>query len=264
MKNTILFTMMFMMSFNLIGQNYVEKYSIGVYDSNKVTFTGDNWSFTVSDSTFNQFNVDSTSMTGSKEGGEELIIQYSQQSNYTIDIIKEFINNELQYGDIKITISFQSDLTNQLVLSYIDDNNNTQLIGSQSMSSSGLNHEFIFNKPIGINITKLKISISGTHNGSFLPDIYELRGLKIEVDPLTNIQENITNYFNVYSYNKNLIVKTTEFEDYALTVYNLSGQEVFTKNTNGNQDISLNLATGMYIVNINNGKESFNQKVVVQ
>src|SRR5690606_36349660 len=83
-------------------------------------------------------------------------------------------------------------------------------------------------------------------------------------DLITNIQENIANNFNVYSYNKNLVVKTTLLENYNIRIYNLSGQEVMLKNAQGNQDIPLTLATGMYIVNINNGKESFNQKVVVQ
>ena len=265
MKNTILFALIFMISFSLVGQNYnLETYSIGIFHPNKITFSGDNWVYSVDNINHNYFIQDSTNMTGSFEGGEEVIIHYSQQTSYSIDVIKEFTNNELLYGDIKITISFQSDLANQLSLSYIDSNNNTVLTGSQTMGSSGIDHEFIFNKPNGVNITKLKISINGTHDGTFLPDIYELRALKIEVDQLTNIQENITNNFNVYAYNKNLVVKTTEFEAYALTVYNLSGQVVFVKNTNGNQDIPLTLASGMYIVNINNGKESFNQKVVVQ
>lgn len=265
MKNTLLFTCMIMLSFSLVGQNYnLETYSVGISDVNKITFTGDNWTYSINDSNFYQFTVDSTSMTGSRKGAEELIIKYLQQTPYTIDVVKEFSNNELQYGDVKITIAFQSYLANQLSLSYIDNNNNVVSIGTQTMVSSGLNHEFIFNKPIGINITKLKISINGTHDGTISPDIYELRGLKIEVDQTTNIQENIANNFNVYSYNKNLVVKTTALENYNIRIYNLSGQEILVKNAQGNQEIPLTLATGMYIVNINNGKESYNQKVVVQ
>ncbi len=80
----------------------------------------------------------------------------------------------------------------------------------------------------------------------------------------TNIQENIANNFSVYSYNKNLVVKTTALENYSIRIYNISGQEVLVKNAQGNQDIPLNLATGVYIVNVSNSKESYNQKVVVQ
>jgi len=75
---------------------------------------------------------------------------------------------------------------------------------------------------------------------------------------------NISENYNVYSYNKNIVVKSNSFNDYMITVFNLNGQVVLNKTTNGNTETTLDVDNGMYIVNVNDGINSFNQKVIIQ
>lgn len=260
MKNTILFTMIFMMSFSLVGQstNVVEHFGYqgtsfinnGLYVDNVeitqlppfggFTFTGiDGETITVGE-TVNNFM--------------EVSVLGPWLQTVTISVAKNISDG---YTNLSVQMDFYIPNTTVDLIEY-DINENTintytNINTSKfDISNSTDSIELIFN-------VQLLDPYFGQGTNYFMLESFKLFG-----DLITNIQENITNNFNVYAYNKNLVVKTTEFEDYALTVYNLSGQEVFTKNTNGNQDIPLTLVTGMYIVNINNGKESFNQKVVVQ
>jgi len=76
----------------------------------------------------------------------------------------------------------------------------------------------------------------------------------------TNISEN----YKVYSYNKNLVVKSNSFNDYTITLYNLNGGVVLSKVTNSNTETTLDVSNGMYIVNVNDGISSFNQKIIIQ
>jgi hypothetical protein len=81
----------------------------------------------------------------------------------------------------------------------------------------------------------------------------------------TGIELNdISDNYAIYSYNKNLVVKSNDTKDYTITVYNLNGQEVFNKTTRGNNNFKLDVSNGMYLVKINNGTESINQKIVIQ
>lgn len=252
-----------MLSFSLVGQNYnLTTYEIGIYTDSIKTFSEDGWSYFLKPTgnmivTEDQYNYSS-----------KIDVSYSQQQNFDVEIEKEFTNNELNYGDIKITMTFDQEFggNSDIKLYYIDDNNDTTNIDNQPIVFNvETDYTFTFTKPSGISISKLKIVIDGNTNNQFpFASTYELLRLKIEVDGTTNIQENIANNFNVYSYNKNLVVKTTALENYSIRIYNLSGQEVLVKNAQGNQEIPLTLTTGMYIVNINNGKESYNQKVMVQ
>ncbi len=84
-------------------------------------------------------------------------------------------------------------------------------------------------------------------------------------DLSTGIKLNdISDKYTIYSYDKNIVVNSNDSKEYNLTVYNLSGQEVFNKTTRGNNKFNLNVSNGMYLVKIDNGIESFNQKIVIQ
>lgn len=267
MKNILLLTCIIMLSFSLVGQNYnLTIYEVGFYDTtNHETFSDHNWTSPVI-----------TQGTGTVNYTENTTYGYStisvtSQNYWELEMEKEFTNNELNYGNIKVTIRLAQtfgDINNSdIKLYYIDDNGdilNTSNNSYQLTSSFPTEYTYTFNKQIGVSIKKLKIVLNGESTQVPYVSSYDLYGLKIEVDGTTNIQENIANNFNVYSYNKNLVVKTTTLENYSIHIYNISGQEVLVKNAQGNQDIPLNLATGVYIVNVSNSKESYNQKVVVQ
>ena len=64
-----------------------------------------------------------------------------------------------------------------------------------------------------------------------------------------SVDENVSN-FNVYSYNSNVVVKTTDFSDYNLTVYNLNGQVVYNETTSGDNEFALDVPSGIYVVNV--------------
>lgn len=89
-----------------------------------------------------------------------------------------------------------------------------------------------------------------------------LRNVSIS-STITGIKSNnISDNYNIYSYNNTLVVKSSK--NYTVTIYNLNGQIVLNEKSNGNNNFKLDVSKGMYIVNINNGTESINQKVVIQ
>lgn len=268
MKNTILFTMMLMMSYNMVGQstNVVEHFGYDYPNSSPATpFINNGWYINSTELTLlpqNFIGNNGENISFEEKNLNDLKIYYSQtfgpgQTNIqsTINITKKI---PIGYTNLSVKVIFGNPSSNDtMTVDLIEyDLNGNPLNTYSNINISKFN--------ISNSTDSIELIFNVTVPPSPVAGIFELANFKLYGDLITNIQENITNHFNVYSYNKNLIVKTTEFETYALTVYNLSGQEVFTKNTNGNQDIPLTLVTGMYIVNINNGKESFNQKVVVQ
>jgi hypothetical protein len=94
---------------------------------------------------------------------------------------------------------------------------------------------------------------------------YEFSQFQLKADLSTGIElNNISDNLNVYSYDKNLVVKSNDTKDYTVTVYNLSGQVILNKTTRGNNNFKLDVSNGMYLVKINNGTESINQKIVIQ
>jgi hypothetical protein len=108
------------------------------------------------------------------------------------------------------------------------------------------------------NYTWVKVEFNGTGDM-----IVELNNFDL-YDMTTGIESNISDNLNVYSYDKNLVVKSNYLEEYNLTVYNINGQVILNKTTRGNNNFKLDVSNGMYLVNINNGTESINQKVVIQ
>ncbi len=256
MKNTILFTMMFMMSFSLVGQstNPIESYGITPNQ-----FVNSGWFVNTTEITSQNQTYNETNET-----------IYTDNTNTYLDVSFNGFPNGSTTSTIKISKSIPSGYENLNIDidSYNHNNGGANSIQLEQFINGVLNTTSsvsIGNNNYDINdLTDSIVLVFQVSLDPFMLKGFGFYEFIIYGDLITNIQENITNNFDVYAYNKNLVVKTTEFEAYALTVYNLSGQEVFTKNTNDNQNIPLNLATGMYIVNINNGKESFNQKVVVQ
>ncbi|MCB9363031.1 MAG: T9SS type A sorting domain-containing protein [Flavobacteriales bacterium] len=92
-----------------------------------------------------------------------------------------------------------------------------------------------------------------------------LRNVSLTPSSSTDIENiNLKDNYNVYSYGKNLVIKSNDFNNYAVTVYNLNGQVVLNETTNGNKEFPLNVSNGMYLVNINNGTESYHQKIIIQ
>jgi hypothetical protein len=67
----------------------------------------------------------------------------------------------------------------------------------------------------------------------------------------------------VFNYNNTLNVKTREFENYTLEVYNLSGQMVFSETTNGNFKTNLS-GNGFYIVKLEFENKILTKKIIVQ
>ncbi|CAG7580996.1 MAG: Protease 1 [uncultured marine phage] len=66
-------------------------------------------------------------------------------------------------------------------------------------------------------------------------------------DSTVGVDENVSN-FNVYSYNSNIVVKSTDFSNYTINVYNLNGQVVFNETTSGDNEFTLDVQSGIYVV----------------
>ena len=255
MKNTLLLTCMIMLSFSLVGQSTTV---IDHFGYQNTSFVNNGWYINGELISLSQQNFNGI-------GAEQVISE--EQSNKTLEITYGHLTQQFQseikiskklsdgYTDLSVEISI-TEITqtsiNSIDLIEYDDNGNMittyNNINTQKFDISNNTDSLLIVVNVSINTIKT----------------FQFGQIKIYGDLITNIQENIANNFNVYSYNKNLVIKTTALENYSIRIYNLSGQEVLVKNAQGNQDIPLTLATGMYIVNINNGKESFNQKVVMQ
>lgn len=144
-------------------------------------------------------------------------------------------------------------------------NRNLKLLGS----TDGINFNIINNiVPNNVtqsfdntltNYTYIMVKFNSTNTSSVEMVTFSMTPI------ITGIEDvNLKDNFNIYSYNKKLVVKSNDFKDYNLTVYNLNGQIILTETTNGNNEFTLNVANGMYIVTINDGNNSFNQKIVIQ
>jgi len=247
---------MIMLTFSLVGQSTTV---IDHFGFQNTSFVNNGWYIngeliSLSQQNFN--GIGAEQVISEEQSNNILEITYGdltqQQFQSEIRISKKLSDG---YTDLSVEISItEIDIAsiNSIDLIEYDDNGNMittyNNINTQKFDISNNTDSLLIVVNVSINLSKT----------------FQFGQIIIYGDLITNIQENIANNFNVYSYNKNLVVKTTLLENYNIRIYNLSGQEVLVKNAQGNQDIPLTLATGMYIVNINNGKESFNQKVVVQ
>jgi hypothetical protein len=91
----------------------------------------------------------------------------------------------------------------------------------------------------------------------------EFRGSNLSTSTTNITTENLDETFNVFNYNNTLNVKTREFENYTLEVYNLSGQMVFSETTNGNFKTNLS-GNGFYIVKLEFENKILTKKIIVQ
>ncbi|MEX1192376.1 MAG: T9SS type A sorting domain-containing protein [Brumimicrobium sp.] len=93
---------------------------------------------------------------------------------------------------------------------------------------------------------------------------FGLKSVTFEGENVVNItNETLDETFNVYNYNNTLTVETSEFEDYNLEIYNLSGRLVFSENTSGNFKTNLS-ENGFYIVKLRYENQVLTKKVIVQ
>lgn len=110
------------------------------------------------------------------------------------------------------------------------------------------------------NYTFLKVQFNSTNTTNA-----NLRSVSISPSNSTGIENiNLEDNYNVYSYDKNIVVKSNDLKGYDITVYNLNGQVILNEKSNGDKEFKLCVSNGMYIVNINDDTNSFNQKVVIQ
>ncbi|MCB9363030.1 MAG: T9SS type A sorting domain-containing protein [Flavobacteriales bacterium] len=125
--------------------------------------------------------------------------------------------------------------------------------------NSNINNNTTLSFTNSSNYTWVKIEFSGVNNMNLELNNFDL------YDMTTGIKSNnISENYSVYSYDKNIVIKTNDSKEYKLIVYNLSGQEVLNKTIRGNNNFNLNISNGMYIVNVDDGTESYHQKVVIQ
>lgn len=78
-----------------------------------------------------------------------------------------------------------------------------------------------------------------------------------------SITNNLENSFKVYSYDNLINVKTNEFKDYTLQVYNMGGMLIIDKTTRSNFKEKLS-DSGIYILKLQFENEVLTQKLVIQ
>jgi len=94
-------------------------------------------------------------------------------------------------------------------------------------------------------------------------NLVKFQGINLSPTTTNITTENLDETFNVFNYNNTLNVKTREFENYTLEVYNLSGQMVFSETTNGNFKTNLS-DNGFYIVKLEFENKILTKKIIVQ
>lgn len=110
----------------------------------------------------------------------------------------------------------------------------------------------------------VKLEITGTVPSG--GGIYKFSDFVVKVESVLNIgiEDNIIYDQTVYSYDDNIVIRSTSYDEYAVILYNLNGKEVYSKSFNGSTEIELSIPVGVYFVNVTSKKGTFNKKVVLK
>lgn len=219
----------------------------------------------------NEFNtpdwvnsVTITNFTGTNPGIVGYGLPGATFSIYNTTIISDFIGTAI----LQINSSpFNIDYTVNYNWSSNGTSKKVELLGStDGINYISINNNVSDNIPLTFNNTTTDytyIMVKFTASGNN-PLSATLTSFSIS-ESTTNVNDvKVSDNYNVYSYNKNLVVKPNDFNDYTINVYNLNGQVVLSKTTNGNTETMIDVSNGMYIVNVNDGVNSFNTKVIVE
>ena len=115
--------------------------------------------------------------------------------------------------------------------------------------------------------TDFKLSLNNDGLSIELETGYFIEISKIEVYGTSTVSTDeykITDDFNVYSFGKNITVKTDTYTSYSLTVHYLSGQLVMSESNNGGIERQLyEVPNGIYIINLITDNGRLTKKVVL-
>lgn len=121
------------------------------------------------------------------------------------------------------------------------------------------------------NSTYIKIEVLSTYSGGYLVqlNLNDLSVVGYGTTGTASIGENdLSNNLEVYSYNKSVFITANDNINADVTVYNMSGQVVYSDNTElslSKTELDLsNLEQDSYIVKIQNEQGDFSRRIVLQ
>ncbi len=84
---------------------------------------------------------------------------------------------------------------------------------------------------------------------------------KVEVNTLSPLQN-----INIYSFNKNIYINIPNYQNTQITVYDITGNIIYTKSPEGTSEIinMENFAAGIYVVSVKQGGNFVTKKVNVE
>lgn len=221
-------------------------------------FTASAQDFEAGTSPTTQFNVsDFTSTSGTPTAtGYDVFVSTTSDFNVTYNV--------------PFSVNGMSDIDISYELSIGGGSNNLPLVDSLKLFVDGI--EVYFTDVVPLSSTQ-NLSLSNINGTNLTMEVYvSLTGswgsLTFNYFSLTNvsgssvgINENISDDFNIYSYNSNIVVKTDEYTQYTIKVYSMRGQLVMNETTNGNLESTMNVPSGIYIVQLSNENEKISKKV---
>ena len=180
---------------------------------------------------------------------------YSYYSLGLTEVTYTITENLSNYNLLNFNFAFHAQNGADSVKLFVDNN---EIYSSGQLLNTDDNVSYTFpNNTIGGEV-KLTLYCSVSGGKSF--KILTING--IDNTSTSGINEDISDDFNIFSYNKNLIVKTEDYSStYRVTVYNMNGQVVMNELSNGYFEKSLSTSNGVYIVNITSDKGSLTKKI---
>ncbi|MEX1192372.1 MAG: T9SS type A sorting domain-containing protein [Brumimicrobium sp.] len=202
-------------------------------------------------------------------------------SDFTFDMSNTFSNScdflSFNYPNTMVqTITYTipvSEITGGGVINdldiEIDNEYDTWFTESVSFNNNSNGFDYTYNTTTGkYELTNINsnsdLEIVFLYEGSGQLTVYFYEFLFFGEVQTTSVNENnLEDDFQVYSFNKELNVKTDKFENYKLSVYNMGGQLVMNKDLNGNSKNYIS-NSGIYIVKLEFENQVLTKKVLIQ
>lgn len=205
----------------------------------------------------NQFSEDD--FTYSEDG----LMGYNEST--TACSVSSFVPGSFSYtftgvtgSDYKLELDYKVENIDQVTISI-----NDVIFNDDDLSYDGSSGEFGTTTITNIQPNNGEVKITFSIDES---DIYYLESFKLEsTDPTASLQENnLDQLFKVFSFNDEINIQTTEFKNYDLEVYNISGRLV-SNNMNLNGNFKKNISeSGIYIVKLQFENEVLTKKLFIK